>query len=414
MKNFPHQINNLGTLLEALRIAKINFADTSTPLTDYDYGERILRANLRDYRDKNLTIDEYLAQQRTLRASDRSYETTPRDLKFFFRLLGFIVLYPDQRVHLTPLGIQLLNEPDANNRILIWKTAFLLIGLEGRDGEISHPYRILLKIVNTFAGIETKKLMLALEAENDSDEEFERISNLSQLPLAQIIEDTGTTSSMAANAVKILPGIAEQLGDIERRGNNAYPIGQLVITEDEITTEEQPERRARSEFRQTNAGEIARDPILNTISSVTVDYAEAIRIRQRRLAEHQEIVRLLASINESCGFQLYEGKFDCLAIKDNTALLYEVKTILSSASDEEKQTVKGVGQLKYYKFSIVIRQMRQTNIKEVIVFSSRPETGIIEFCSAENISVIWRVGEAFQIFNVRTNADEVFNPDNLL
>lgn len=414
MKNFPHQINNLRTLLEALRIAKIHFADTLTPLTDYDYGERILRANLRDYRNRNLTVDEYLAQQRTLRASDRSYETTPRDLKFFFRLLGFIVLFPDQRVQLTPLGVQLLNESDANNRILVWKTAFLQIGLEGRDGEISHPYRILLKIVNTFPGIQTRKLMLALEAENDSEEEFERISNLSQLPLTQIIGDTGTTRSMAANAVKILPGIAEQLGDIERRDNRAYPIGQLIITEDEITTEEQPERRARSEFRLTNAGEIARDPILNTISSVTVDYAEAIRIRQRRLAEHQEIVRVLASINESHDFQLYEGKFDCLAIKNNTALLYEVKTILASASDEEKQTVKGVGQLKYYKYSIVNRQMGYTNIKEVIVFSSRPEVRIIEFCSAENISVIWRAGDAFQIFNVRTNADEIFNPDNLL
>lgn len=190
MKNFPHQINNLGTLWDALRIVKVNFADTSNPLTDYDYGEQILRANLRDYRNKRLTIDEYLAQQRTLRASDRSYETTPRDLKFFFRLLGFIVLFPDQRVQITPLGIQLLNELNASNRILIWKTAFLQIGLEGRDGEISHPYRMLLKIVNTFPGIETKKLMLALEAENDSAEEFERISNLSQLTLEQIIVDT--------------------------------------------------------------------------------------------------------------------------------------------------------------------------------------------------------------------------------
>jgi hypothetical protein len=123
---------------------------------------------------------------------------------------------------------------------------------------------------------------------------------------------------------------------------------------------------------------------------------------------------LLANLNEQNGFRLYEGKFDCLAIKNDTAILYEVKTILASASDEEKQTVKGVGQLKYYKFSIVIRQMRQANIKEAIVFSSRPETGIIEFCSAENISVIWRVGDAFQIYNIRTNADEVFNPDNLL
>ena len=99
---------------------------------------------------------------------------------------------------------------------------------------------------------------------------------------------------MAANAVKILPGIAAQLGDIERVNNKAYPIGQLVITEDEITTEEPPARRARADFRETNSGGIARDPILNIVSSVSIDLAEAIRIRQRRLTEHQEIVRQLA------------------------------------------------------------------------------------------------------------------------
>ncbi len=58
--------------------------------------------------------------------------------------------------------------------------------------------------------------MLALEAENDSDEEFERITNLAQLSYEQIITDTGTSRSMAANAVKILPGIISgQLKQVE-------------------------------------------------------------------------------------------------------------------------------------------------------------------------------------------------------
>lgn len=413
MKNFPHQINNLGTLFEALRLAKVNFADTNEPLTDYDYGELILRNNLREYRDRNLTIDQYLAQQRKLRPSDRSYETTPRDLKFFFKLLGFIIQYPDQRIQITTLGNELLNASTEQNRLLIWKSAFLQIGLEGIDGEVSHPYRILLKLVNTFQGIETPKLMLALEAENDSEEEFERIANLSRLSLDEIIAETGTTESMAANAVKILPGIAEQLGDIERVNSRAYPIGQLIITEDEITTDEHPTRRAKVPYRETDLEGIARDPNLNAVTSVSVDLAEAIRIRQRRLAAHQEIVRLLAELNARNGFRLFEGKFDCLAIKDDNALLYEVKTILPTASDEEKQTVKGVGQLKYYTFSIVHKEMGYTKMKELLVFSSKPDNGIIKFCLAENILVVWLSDGIFQIFNTQTDADEVFNPTNL-
>lgn len=413
MKNFPHQFNDLTKLFNALTVVK-QLVRNQTPLTDDNFGRQLTIEGIYTYRNRELSIEQFLASEQEKPAANRGYLTVARDIRRFFELLGFITVFPDRTVRLSPAANQLLRTTSVDIRKELWKNSLLQLGLEGTDGEVSHPYRILLKIVNIFPGIDTRKLMLALEAENDTEEEFERIYNLAQRTIEQIIADTGTTTAMAANAVKILPGIAEQLGDIERRSNRAYPVGRLVITEDEITTEEQPERRTRAEYRQTNAGEIARDPNLNIISSVTVDYAEAIRIRQRRLAEHQEIVRLLASINENCGFQLYEGKFDCLAIKNDTALLYEVKTILASASDEEKQTVKGVGQLKYYKYSIVNRQMGYTNIKEVIVFSSRPETGIIDFCSAENISVIWRVGDAFHIYNIRTNADEVFNPDNLL
>ncbi len=414
MKNFPHQINNLDKLLEALRIAKIHFADINAPLTDSDFGEHILRSGIRSYRNRNLSLDEYLVQQRTLIPQNRSYETTPRDLRFFFKLLGFIITNPDQTIQISPNAVQLLDELSDSRRLQLWKNAFLYLGLFGRDGEVSHPYRILLKIVNTFPGIETSKLMLALEAENDSDEEFERITNLSQQTIEQIIIETGTTASMAANALKILPGIAEQLGDIERVHNFTYPIGQLLITEDEIATEERPARRVRADFRETNSDGIARDPILNIVNTVSIDLTEAIRIRQIRLAEHQEIVRLLALINERCGFRLFEGKFDCLATKADSTILYEVKTILDSLSDTEKQTVKGVGQLKYYKYSIVNQQMGLANIKEVLVFSRKPNIGIIEFCSSESIIVIWRDGETFQSHDIQTHTDNLFNPDIIL
>ena len=413
MKNFPHQFNDLTKLFNALAVVK-QLIRNETPLTDENFGEQLTREGIYTYRNRELSIDEFLRAEQQKPASNRGYLTVSRDIRRFFELLGFITVFQDKQARLSPAANQLLRTSSEEIRKQLWKNSLLQLGLEGTDGEVSHPYRILLKIVNTFPGIETTKLMLALEAENDSEEEFERISNLSQRTIEQIIADTGTTESMAANAVKILPGIAEQLGDIERTNNKAYPIGEVVITEDEITTEERPARRARANVRETNAEGIARDPNLNVVTSTSIDLADAIRIRQRRLAEHQEIVRLLAQLNEQHGFRLFEGKFDCLAVKNETALLYEVKTILPTASDEEKQTVKGVGQLKYYKFSIVQREMGYRNIKEVIVFSSRPNTGMVEFCSSENITVIWRIGNVFQIFNMRMVTDEVFNPDNIL
>ncbi len=385
-----------------------------TPLTDDNFGEQLTRAGIYTFRNGGLSIDEFLISERQKPAANRGYLTVSRDIRRFFELMGFISVFPDKTARLSPAASQLLRADTEDIRKELWKNSLLQLGLEGTDGEVSHPYRILLKIVNKFPGIETPKLLLALEAENDSEEEFERISALAHMRIEQIIGDIGATSSIAANAVKILPGIAEQLGDIERVSNKAYPIGEVVITEDDISTEVLPVRRIRPDYWEVNGGSIARDPILNAVSNVSIDLAEAIRIRQRRLAQHQEIVRKLALLNEQNGFQLFEGKFDCLAVKSDTAILYEVKTIQESASDEEKQTVKGVGQLKYYKYSIVHRQMGYQTIKEILVFSQKPNVEIIEFCSAENIRIIWEYEGVFQIFNIQNLSDELFNPDALI
>lgn len=413
MKNFPHQFNDLTKLFNALRILR-EFSVTGTLLTDLNFGTQLTRQGIYTYRDKTLSIDEFLELEEEKPAANRGYLTVARDIRRFFELLGFITVFPDRTVRLSPAATQLLSSESEEAIRELWKNALLQLGLEGTDGEISHPYRVLLKIVNTFPGIETSKLMLALEAENDSEEEFDRISSLTELPINEIIQVTGTTTSMAANAVKILPGIAEQLGDIERPNNRAFPVGQVIITEDEIATVEPTARRDLREYREVRSSEIARNPNLNVISSVSIDLSEAIRIRQQRLSEHQEIVRLLGLINEEKGFTLYEGKFDCLATKEDRALLFEVKTILPTSSDEEKQTVKGVGQLKFYKYSIVQQQMNYSNIKEILVYSSKPDTEIIRFCRAENISVAWLNGEQFQIFNPQSGSDEIFNPDQLL
>lgn len=413
MKNFPHQFNDLDKLFYALAVAK-QLIQSQIPLTDDIFGEQLTREGIYTYREKSLSIDDYLSKEKEKRASNRGYLTVSRDIRRFFELLYFITVFPDKTAKISPAANELLRATSESDRRKLWKNALLQLGLEGTDGEVSHPYRILMKLVNTFHGIETPKLMLALEAENDSEEEFERISNLAEKPIDQIIANTGTTKSMAANAIKILPGIAEQLGDIERVNNKAYPIGKLIITEDEIITEEQPKRKAKASYRETNIELIAKDPNFNIATDVSIDLTEAIRIRQKRLTEHQDIVRLLADLHAKHNFKIFEGKFDCLAIKDEKSILYEVKTILSSASDEEKQAVKGVGQLKYYKFSIVHKQMGYSKIKEALVFSSKPDNGIIEFCSAENILVIWRNINVFKIFNTNKNAVEVFNPLNLL
>ncbi len=261
--------------------------------------------------------------------------------------------------------------------------------------------------------------MLALEAENNSDEEYKRIVNLTAKSLEEIIDSTGTSNSMAKNAVKILPAIAEQLGDITRQNGKAFPIGEVVATEDEIITEIPNEAVndqgvLYSQYRKVLSDDIAKDPIFNRISTVSIDLAESIRIRQDRLALHQQIVRKLGLICDKRRFELYEGKFDCLALKPEKALLFEVKTVKDSSSDQEKQTIKGVGQLKYYNYSIIYKQMKFSNGKEFIVYSQQPNADLIEFCHSENIEVVWIENDEFFIENREALGAIKFDPLNFI
>ena len=229
MKNFPHQFNDLEKLFNALVIVK-DMQDNSVVLTDENFGIKLTRAGIYTYRNKGLTIDQYLAIETEKPVSNRGYLTVARDIRRLFQLLEFIHLSPNKEITILTSALQLLSTESEELRSILWKNSFFNLGLEGSDGEISHPYRILIKLVQGFPGIETSKLLLALEAENDSVEEFARITSLVDNTYEQIVTEIGTTNSMARNAVKILPAIAVQVGDVIRSNNRAYPISTDIIT----------------------------------------------------------------------------------------------------------------------------------------------------------------------------------------
>jgi hypothetical protein len=409
MKNFPHQINDLSKLFDALALLK-EMQMQNILLTDENFGLRLVRAEIYTYRDKSLSIDEYLEQESHKVASNIGYFTAARDIRRLFQLLSLIHVTDDKKIIVLAHGLQLLSSISEELRNNLWRSVFLNLGLEGSDGEISHPYRILIKLVQNFPGIETKKLLLALEAENDSYEEFNRISLLVDKDFNDIINEISTTESMAKNAVKILPAIAVQVGDIIRRDNKAFPISTEIVTEDEITTiENNLSGVILNDYRLVNVDNIAIVPNFSEITNSTIDLTSAIRIRQRRLAEHQDIVRSLAQVIHRNGYDLYEGKFDCLSVRDDTALLFEVKTLSESNIDEEKQTVKGVGQIKFYNFSIVRERMGYANISDYLVFSRKPSDLIIRFCRRESIVVLWRIGSEFYYYDDQNN-QTLFNP----
>ena len=90
----------------------------------------------------------------------------------------------------------------------------LALALPDQHGRVSHPYRILLRLVSDNPGIEIRKLMLAFEARDDSAAEYERVTDLIGMDFLALRQAIGVEQASAANAVKILPSIAVQVGDI--------------------------------------------------------------------------------------------------------------------------------------------------------------------------------------------------------
>ena len=63
MKNFPHQFNDLEKLLNALSVAR-QLIDNNTPLTDENFGEQLTREGIYTYRNKTLSIDQFLQREK--------------------------------------------------------------------------------------------------------------------------------------------------------------------------------------------------------------------------------------------------------------------------------------------------------------------------------------------------------------
>lgn len=83
--------------------------------------------------------------------------------------------------------------------------------------------------------------------------------------------------------------------------------------------------------------------------SSAVDLSNATEKRLNRSMRHQALLRKVAVQLESAGYTLYEGMIDCLAANsENTVLIFEMKTLDGTPSDEMNQVRDALGQLLYY------------------------------------------------------------------
>ena len=218
------------------------------------------------FRARNVNLDIALRREAGKPAGNQGTRTFARDLRRFFLLAGLLTRDHDGVLCVSSLGRQLVRrEADARESMPVWRTAFGLVVLANNaDGTLAHPYKILLRLVGERPGIQAAKLALALEARDDSEEEFARIRALADRPWDEVRLELGISEHQARNATKILPAIARQLDDLRADGD-----GYTLVARANVQRRVRRERRRREQLgnRRVTPETIARAPTCKRCST---------------------------------------------------------------------------------------------------------------------------------------------------
>jgi hypothetical protein len=181
MKNFPHQINQLPRLTNAIGVFAQLIERNHDVDDDGEVGDALAISEVYTFRNPGAkTIEELLQFEHSKTPANQGTRTCARELRRFFILLGFIRRTRDGSWEISPSARALLALNLKDQRAAaddIWRQA--LLNMELTDaGESSHPYQILLRLVVAMPGLPKPYSGLCLEARNDTEKEFERIRRI--------------------------------------------------------------------------------------------------------------------------------------------------------------------------------------------------------------------------------------------
>jgi hypothetical protein len=416
MKGFPNQVADLQKLAIAMR--EIVRLEGQQARDDGILGEALVRARVAGPGHGHQPIEDYIRAQRLKEPQNQSPRATARLLRELFKILGFVDEL-ENSVRVTQPGHRaaaFARSPVNQEQITFWRRAIRDMSHDGGDGRDSHPYQALLRLIAKRPGIKKEKLALALEAADDSPQELDRILSLADLPADKIrqrivVSRSGgpVTATTWANAVKVLPHFAEQLGDVivsGPRGRTRYQIADAPGRESAgaaIGAVARPPRRgapraprtARSVTPQTigQAGTV--ETFDETDVRTLADPVATARARHGRLQRHNLMVRELAARLAAAHIQLYEDPFDILGIIEEIGLMVEAKTLDGTVDDERARVREALSQLLYYPAFLVSPVVSEDAIKKIACFERRPSNAHIRWLNDHGIAVIWKEGNGF-------------------
>lgn len=421
MKSFPNQTGDVLKIARSvLALHELELEhDVVSPLA---FGREITRRAIRwpalfppdgDI-EARMDADEAAA----LSPSQSSHGAAGRDYLRTLRVLGIC----DDDNRLTDLGEQtaeLGHDLTQSEFIEHWHQ--LLWNLEHQG---SHPYRHLLRIVQMHPGINTNILAMALEGENDGEEEQSRVDELVQAML-----QTANTAQRVAilnqnlalndeqqpirgectvptfnNAAKGLANIAHQLGDIVWTGAGnqriAYPNrnDMAELTGEEVGDAVAPRPQRTNAVNWVNSPDeldefVASDSTDAAVTDPALTNARRIARRNR----HRNLLRRWAARLQLAGHRIGESLIDVLSTvpQSRHGVVSEVKSLNpNDVSDARRQCGHALSQCIDYQRNELPDGAFDTSTM-VAVFECQPPQRYIDNLESVGIRVVWWNGEQF-------------------
>jgi hypothetical protein len=375
------------------------------PKDDRVFGETLVRTGVLGTGHRPMPIEQYIREQLKKTPPNQSFRTSARGLRELYRLLGLID-DSGSTVVVTLEGHQaraFADRPMDAQQVEFWRKIIRNFRHDG-GGTASHPYQVFLRLVAQLPGITRAKCALAFEARDDSSSELERIIELSKLSEDQIRAKIGVSKANWDNAKKVIPHIAEQLGDVIKTGQSFHLADAPGRASEGAVTSPKTKgatpvsikrpRSSRSVTPDTIAmtGLADRDEPAVPPNLDPVAAAAAIDLRRKRIRRHNLLVRALSTRFAAVGMALSEDPFDILSVLGDVAILTEVKSLDGSQADERDQLQAALAQLLYYE-AFLTTPVAGATLHKIACFEREITKDHQEFLNSLAIGSIWSVGD---------------------
>ena len=396
MRNFPHQVNQIHKIRGALAVAARLITDGHNVADDGTFGYAVARAGIYAFRNLNnpsaTELGAVIQREQRKPASDQGPRTFARDLRRTLILLAFLE-HSTSGWRVTDTGHQILDLPDIPDPAasIIWIDAVVNLELSDTVGTPIHPARNMMRIVARHPSIEKRWLAFALDMQDDSEAELNRVLELQRLDFGVALQSVGAGEYMAANGVKILPSLLEQLGLMSIQGSVCAltPNGDsLVHAEMRPVQQRATSRRAHRGRAVSGLADVPDHPLSQGRVRSTEDQLHTAALLEERTSQHQQLVRRIVEQLSHAGrgieTRISDDAFDILAFRQESpeVLLIEAKTL---QNDALAQSRIALGQLLFYEYFDVRPLVEGRTVRKVAAFDGEPGEQARDFLAAYGV-----------------------------